>query len=216
MPLAAPMKFRMSRTLAFVNRMLSGSREAGLSTGSGDICRARSRICCTGGFGRVASIRSRIVCSSSADLRGRLAVRRVVFRCLLVLAQRDVQIAPGFRLTRRVEVHARRVQHRALERHLEFRPVRIRLHGLPIVRDGSVPVVVAARASSPRRKAWPAAHPATTAANATRHTTFGICRVTRISVATSRSTVSSAVRGRRRASSRSTRRRCARSCSGPR
>ena len=40
----------------------------GLSTGSADAARARSRSCSIGGRGRAASMRSRIVCSSAATL----------------------------------------------------------------------------------------------------------------------------------------------------
>ena len=56
----------MSRTLTLLKRRFSGSREAGLRTGSADAARARARNCSIAGFGREASMRSRIVRSSSA------------------------------------------------------------------------------------------------------------------------------------------------------
>ena len=56
----------MSRRLTLLKWKFSGSRDAGLRIGSADAARARSRIAWIAGFGRAASMRSRIVRSSSA------------------------------------------------------------------------------------------------------------------------------------------------------
>ena len=66
MPVVLPMKSRMSRRLALVNRTCSGSRDDGLSSGSAVWRRASSRIASMGALGICASMRWRIMRSSSA------------------------------------------------------------------------------------------------------------------------------------------------------
>ena len=84
------MKFRMSRRLALLKDGFSGSRDAGFSSGCCPPARllAQRSIC---GFGRVASIRSRIVRSSSAPSRGD-AVGHDQFERAAVLHQRPLQL----------------------------------------------------------------------------------------------------------------------------
>ena len=110
--------------------------------------------------GRAASIRSRIVRSSSATLA---AARRLLgsysVACLYSpSAASSWSCSSNSRAL--LEVRARRGQHRALERDLVVGVVGRRLHGLAVGGDRLVQVAGAACAASPWRNALPAAHPA--------------------------------------------------------
>ena len=219
MPLAAPMKFRMSRTLALVNRMFERLARRRVEHGLGDICARplahllhRGPSAATPRCGRGSSARARATFAAACRLVGsysdaclysRSATSRSPLR--FRLAGRD----RGACATRSASTRSRAILYSGLSG--------IGLHRLAVVRDGGVPV--ATRARPPRRGGTPCpprSRPAT-AANAARHTSVSVsCRLTRRLRVTTRTAGSSAVRGRPRASSRSTPRRSARSGSGPR
>jgi len=77
-------------------------------------------------------------------LRGKLPVGRVVFAGALVLAHRRVELSLLFEVLAGGRMDHRGFEHRALERDPVLGPVGIVLDGLPVVRDGRVPVVALA------------------------------------------------------------------------
>ena len=140
MPVGLAMKSRTSLTWAFGNWTRSGSRDAGLSTGSGDAARACARSASMAGRGRDASMRSRIVCSSSVTLAPHGAVARVVLRGQPVLAERGLELVPLLELLRALEMGPRRGHHRALQRDRVVRIVGIGLDGPAVRGDGFVEI----------------------------------------------------------------------------
>ena len=145
MPVALAMKFRMSFRLALLKRISSGSRRAGFrSGGSADAARARSRIADDRRLRprRLDAIADRLV---EAPTLATAAVARIVFGGELVFAERRFELILLFELPRPIEVRTRRGEHRALERDLVVRVVRIGLHGAAIGGDRFVEIARARR-----------------------------------------------------------------------
>ncbi len=120
--------------------MRSGSRFAGFSSGCWPAARACCRSASIGGFGRLFSMRSRIIRSSSA---ARDSARRFV--ASISIAFLYSMSAPSswsfdLELMCAADVFARRALHRPLERNLERGVVRVLLDRLGEVRHRSVPV----------------------------------------------------------------------------
>ena len=107
---------------------LMGSRDAGFSSGIA-FARASSRIFSMAGRGRDASMRSRIVFSSSATFD---AARRFVASsstARLYSKERPIELIGQLQFVRLDDVFARGVLRRALERDPELGPGRVFLHG---------------------------------------------------------------------------------------
>ena len=151
MPVALLMNVRMSRRLACVNRYSSGARDAGFRVGVALRPGVpRPAAAAMGGFGRDASMRSRMVRSSCTVLSMACVLPGSNSTVRRYSEQRGVELVLGLQLPRAVEVHARGVQHGALERDAVLGAISgLVLHRLPVVRDGRVPVANAARALRP-------------------------------------------------------------------
>ncbi len=107
------------------------------------------------GFGRDASMRSRIVCLELRDLGRDQPVLAIQLQRAAILRQRPVELILLLEFARLLDVHARRFFLRALQVDLVFRVVGVRLNRLREIRDRGVPVRMRT-ASWPCRKARPA------------------------------------------------------------
>ena len=129
-----------------VEVQFSGSRDAGLRIGSADAARARSRIAWIAGFGRAASMRSRIVLIELGDLRRGAAVARVVLGWPACIRRAPPRADPAFSNSRALSRCARDAACIArCSADLVGGVVGDGLHGLAVGRDRLVEVAGAHR-----------------------------------------------------------------------
>ena len=140
MPVAVPMKFRMSRTLAFGPKLTTGSGAVGLRSGVLGAPRLFAQLCRSRGFGRVGfdAIANRLF-ELDRPRRGQ-TVRRVELQRAPVFEQRRIELILRFELVRAADVLARGILRRPLERDLVFRACRVSPGPPSCIRDGGVPV----------------------------------------------------------------------------